>query len=129
MVFLRRGKKERKFLVRSALRSMVKYVFLVVLGIFCVSILRGNAAGLAEQLVGRVLLAVESHGEAWYVSPDGERYALPEAQSALQVFQSQALGITNTDLAQIPLEESLTQGNLALRSRLSGYVLLAVESH
>ena len=88
------------------------------------------AASLAEQLSGRILLAVEAHGEAWYVDPVTlERYFLGSGDDALLVFQSHALGITNADLAQIPREGEGDLGNIALRQRLAGRVLLAVESH
>jgi len=45
-----------------------------------------NEAGdqkLINRLKGRILLQVESHGEAWYVNPvDGRRYYLPNREAA-----------------------------------------------
>jgi hypothetical protein len=77
-----------------------------------------HAQTLSDRLSGRILLQVESHGEAWYVNPlNGYRYSLGRPDDAWNLMRSLGLGISNKDLGR------------ALPSRLSGRILLAVESH
>lgn len=59
---------------------------------------------LTERLTGKILLQVEEHGEAWYVAPvTGERFYLKDGATAHSALQAFGLGITNKDLAQIPV--------------------------
>jgi len=59
---------------------------------------------LSEKLKGRILLEVESHGEAWYVYPyEQKRYFLGRPRDALQIMKNLGLGITDQELAQIPI--------------------------
>lgn len=59
---------------------------------------------LADRLRGRIVLQVESHGEAWYINPqNGLRYYMPDGPAAYQIMRFLSLGITNNDLAQIPI--------------------------
>ena len=82
---------------------------------------------LIGRLKGKILLQVESHGEAWYVNPKDEKKYSVTFANALPLFENFALGITDTDLAKIPLAGSNEIGNLALRNRLKGWLLLQVE--
>jgi hypothetical protein len=60
---------------------------------------------LREQLSGRILLQVESRGEAWYVYPeDNKRYYLADGQVAYEIMRFLGLGISDNDLSQIPLD-------------------------
>lgn len=78
-----------------------------------------NAANLATRLKGRILLQVESNGEAWYVNPDNEkRYYLGRPADAFQVMRELGLGISNNDFDSF---------NGYAPSRLSGKILLKVE--
>lgn len=55
-------------------------------------------------LAGRILIQVESNGEAWYVSPDNsKRYYLGRPADAFNIMRQLGLGITNDNLNQIPL--------------------------
>ena len=55
-----------------------------------------KAADLANRLKGRILLQVESKGEAWYVNPDNlKRYYLGRPDDAFKVMRELGLGITN----------------------------------
>lgn len=55
---------------------------------------------------GMVLLQAEGRGEAWYVFPGtGERYYLGEPEEAFEIMKSLGLGISDADLARIPLAE------------------------
>ncbi|MBU1037270.1 serine hydrolase [Patescibacteria group bacterium] len=61
---------------------------------------------LTERLKGKILLQVESRGEAWYVNPvDGIRYYLKDGKAAYQLMREFALGISNTDLQKIQMND------------------------
>ncbi len=62
------------------------------------------SAKLVERVRGRILLQVESHGEAWYVNPkDDKRFYLKDGSTAYSLMREAGLGITNADLAKIPV--------------------------
>lgn len=87
------------------------------------------ATNLATRLSGRILLQVESRGEAWYVDPlTRRRFSLGRPEDALTVMRSLGLGIRSADLRQIPTVDETSVGDTALRSRLSGRILLQVEN-
>ena len=57
----------------------------------------------ARSVAGRMFLAVQEHGEAWYVASSGVRHymgATPEEM--LEFIQKVAIGITSADLNKIP---------------------------
>jgi|GEM_PF-3852690 len=59
---------------------------------------------LAKKLRGRVLLQVETAGQAWYLEPLSEKkYYLPDGIIAYQALRSFGLGVTNADLSKIPV--------------------------
>lgn len=61
---------------------------------------------LTERLKGRILLQVESHGEAWYVHPDtGIRYYLKDGKAAYDIMRELSLGVKNIDLSEIPVNK------------------------
>lgn len=63
----------------------------------------GVSKSLASRLSGRILLQVESRGEAWYVNPaDGKRYYMNNGDAAYDLMRSKSLGITDADLSTIP---------------------------
>ena len=55
---------------------------------------------LVSSLEGKILLQVESRGEAWYMH-EGKRYYLGSGQQAYQIMRFLSLGITNEDLRKI----------------------------
>jgi len=56
-----------------------------------------------SNLKGKILLQVESHGEAWYVHPKtGIRYYMKDGEAAYALMRYHSLGITNADLDKIP---------------------------
>ena len=60
---------------------------------------------LTERLRGKILLQIESRGEAWYVNPDdGKRYYMNNGEAAYQIMRFLSLGITNADLRKIPVD-------------------------
>lgn len=59
-------------------------------------------SSLVNRLNGKIVLQVESHGEAWYINPaDGKRYYMADGESAYQVMKYLSLGINNANLAKI----------------------------
>lgn len=75
---------------------------------------------LASRLAGRILLQVESHGEAWYVNPDNKsRYYLGRPVDAYNLMRDFGLGATDKDI-------NLFKSSSAPR-RLSGKILLQVQ--
>ncbi|MDA3802306.1 MAG: hypothetical protein PF488_00175 [Patescibacteria group bacterium] len=56
----------------------------------------------AQGQKGRIFLAVERNGEAWYIYPgDSKRYFLGRPDDAFQLMRSKGLGISNKSLNQI----------------------------
>lgn len=87
----------------------VKKILLLSL-IFC--IILPNIAKGATALSGRILLQVEDKGQAWYVSPNDEkRYSLGKPDDAMALMRRLGIGISNEDLARIPVDFS-TNNNL-----------------
>ena len=59
---------------------------------------------LRNRLLGYILLQVESHGEAWYLDIVSKvKYYLADGCSAYQGLRRFGLGITDADLAKIPV--------------------------
>lgn len=74
----------------------------------------------ATNLSGRILLQVESHGEAWYVNPQNEaRYYLGRPHDAFALIRELGLGVSNKDIRDFLISTA--------PSRLSGRILLQVE--
>ncbi len=81
-----------------------------------------QAAGLAETLVGRILLQVESHGEAWYVDPvTQQRFFLGRAEDAYALMRAKGLGVRHAELLRYRASR--------FPARLSGRIVLDVEAH
>lgn len=77
-------------------------IILCLLGLSCAR--AGLAASLSARLTGRILLQVQSKGEAWYVNPtDQKRYGLGRPSQAWAITRELSIGITNADLAKIPV--------------------------
>ncbi|KKQ61240.1 MAG: hypothetical protein US81_C0008G0002 [Parcubacteria group bacterium GW2011_GWE2_38_18] len=77
------------------------------------------AESLASKLRGRILIDVESHGEAWYVNPSNlQRYYLGRPADAFSIMRQLGLGISNKDFDSF--------AGTAPR-RLSGKILIKTE--
>lgn len=112
-------------------------VTLTLVGTLLGSIANAVDLSLVEHVKGRILLQVDSVGEAWYVHPDtGLRFYLKDGPTAYEMMRSFGLGISNTDLASIPAVSSYTDilsaggtctvGTVA--DRVKGKIILQVES-
>ena len=80
---------------------------------------------LSSRLRGKLLLQVEDRGRIWYVNPDDAQKSEVTFANALPLFQNFALGITNSDLNKIPLNDE--NYNSSIGNRLKGKLLLQVE--
>lgn len=59
---------------------------------------------LVNSVRGKILLQVEEKGEAWYLNPaDDLRYYLGRPADAFSVMRRAGLGVSNADLAKIPV--------------------------
>lgn len=64
------------------------------------------SSSLVNRMLGKILLQVESRGEAWYVRPeDGKRYYMKDGDAAYQIMRFLSTGIRNSDLDQIAAAE------------------------
>ncbi len=78
-----------------------------------------QAQSLGSKLSGRILLAVQANGEAWYINPvNQQRYFLGRPSDAFNLMQQLGLGISNKDFNSFDGEAPV---------RLSGRILLKVE--
>jgi uncharacterized membrane protein YgcG len=60
------------------------------------------STALANRLKGRIVLQVQSKGEAWYINPvDGKRYYMKDGDAAYQIMRFLSLGITNADIYKV----------------------------
>lgn len=107
---------------------MQKRIFYIIF-IFLLLIIPCQSMAALEWLNGRILLQVESRGEAWYVSPlTGRRHYLGRPEDAFRVMREQGLGISNRDLDKIPLGGAAESADLSFAHKHRGKIFLAVES-
>jgi len=84
------------------MNSKLKYILVFALVLIGNTFLTAptQASSLAVQLSGRILLQVQSHGEAWYVNPqDDKRYYLGRPDDAFNLMRSLSLGISEKEFA------------------------------
>lgn len=100
------------------MRKMLTIAFSAIVLLSGLNILPATAA---SPFAGKILLAVEGKGEAWYINPtDSKRYYLGRPADAFQVMRGLAIGISNNDFALLEknkLDQSKT-------NRLLGRILL-----
>ncbi|MFH1822498.1 MAG: serine protease [Patescibacteria group bacterium] len=86
-----------------------------------VSLSAKNIINIGKRLIGRIILQVESNGEAWYLCPDTNKaHFLGRPADAFQVMRELGLGIS---------EESYNSFNGYAPARLAGKILLRVEAN
>ena len=66
-------------------------------------VIQPSVGSLAERLKGYILLQVEELGEAWYVKQNGYRIYMKNGDIAYNMMRELGLGITDADLAKIPV--------------------------
>ncbi len=103
---------------------MYKKLLIILITGLLIPLFSVNAGdALSSKLKGRILLQVESHGEAWYVNPRTEqRHYMANGSEAYNIMRSLGVGITNTDLNNI-------KSNKELAKKQAGKIFLQVESH
>lgn len=87
---------------------MMLHTRLIISSITAASIIASSTssalAAAPANTLGRILLQVESRGEAWYVDPlKGERFYLRDGNEAYSALRTYGLGIKNQDLEKIPI--------------------------
>ncbi len=82
------------------------------------------SGSLTARMKGRILLQVQSHGEAWYVDPvSAARYYLKDGPTAYEALRKFGLGVTEADYATLQSPSS------AAAKRLAGRIVLRVQAH
>lgn len=90
---------------------MKKTFFLLIL--FSISLPLGAAKAhpLPSQVLGKILLQVESSGEAWYVEPKEEkRHFLGRPSDAFKIMRELGTGISDKDLRKVPVATGVVSG-------------------
>jgi LPXTG-site transpeptidase (sortase) family protein len=97
----------------------MKILILIILAFLTLPIPVESAVSMADKLKGKILLAVEDVGQAWYVDPvNKERAFLGRPADAFRIMRELGLGISEYDYHLF---------NGYAPSRLSGRILLRVE--
>lgn len=103
---------------------MKKVIFICLLALCFIPLTEVTASAatdLKQRLMGRIVLRVQSHGEAYYISPkDKQIYYVASAATAFSTLQSQGLGISEKDFAAFYATKA--------PKRLAGWILLRVQT-
>ncbi len=84
---------------------------------------------LIKKLKGRILLQIEDRGEAWYLDPiSNKRYYLKDGATAYAIMRKFGLGITTSELMQIP-RAGQTRIKTTTPKKLLGRIVLQVQQH
>lgn len=88
-----------------------------------------RSVSLENKLSGRIVLQVQSKGEAWWIDPvTKSRIFLGRPADAFKIMREHALGISNEDLERISRsDESSPSG--AIARRLAGRIVLQTEEN
>ncbi len=101
----------------------IKVILFIIIGFLIIPFAYTSAAAKTTSLNGRILLQVESHGEAWYVNPkDSKRYYLADGNDAFEIMRKLGVGISNANLEKI-------KNSAEYRKKFMGKIFLQVESH
>lgn len=102
-------------------KQFIVYLAMIVLGSFIFAD-QSRAEELSSKLKGRILLQVESKGEAWYVNPkDSRRYYMANGAEAYSIMRDLGVGVTNKDLEKIKADKIFAK-------KQQGKIFLQVES-
>jgi hypothetical protein len=83
------------------LKLLISIIFICF---FLLSAVKVEASSLPYELKGHFLIQVDKSGEAWYVDSDnGLRHYITNNSSALEILNKFGKGISNDNLARIPL--------------------------
>lgn len=108
---------------------MKKLILTMIAAIILLPFLSVQAAtDLGNRFKGRILLQVQSRGEAWYIESSGMRVFLGRPADAFKAMRFFGLGITNANLERIAMKGN-PDINTPFARRFAGRILLQVESH
>lgn len=111
------------FTKRNLILTMCLLLVTTVMGMAAYA----QTAPVSQRVAGKLLLQVEQKGQIWYVdNQDNSRYKITLA-NALSMFRKLSLGISDADLDKIPTVDETKTGDMALRKRLAGQILLQVQ--
>ncbi|TAN57230.1 hypothetical protein EPN15_04940 [Patescibacteria group bacterium] len=116
--------------IRSNCMIMVAMigVSLFALAAFLAPVSAAEALSIAQKNSGKILLQVESHGEAWYVNPkDLKKYSLGKPADAFAIIKKLGIGISNANLGKIPRNGTKDKGNQAVMNKLKGKIVIQVQ--
>ena len=103
------------------MKNILKLVIAIALLIIPLS--QVKAETIANRLKGKILLQVESRGEAYYVHPTSSKaYYMADGNEAYTIMRDLGIGITNKDLDNITTNKTFAK-------KYSGKIFLQVESH
>ena len=90
---------------KTELQNIKKYIAISTALIFLLTAMIALAdQNLAQKLSGRILLQVQSHGEAWYLNPANyKKYYLDRPADAFNLMRNLGIGITDANLKKIPI--------------------------
>ncbi len=98
------------------------FIFSLAIAVSLIPFQSSKAEDLSSKLKGRILLQVESKGEAWYVNPkDSKRYYMANGSEAYNIMRNLGVGVTNNNLEKIKTNKAFAKKN-------SGKIFLQVES-
>ena len=94
----------------------IRYIlplFLLIAAAVFLHFVSAGPVSISERLSGKILLQVESKGEAWYVNPkDFKRYYLGRPADAFELMRSVGIGITTENLNKIQVADFDFSGRL-----------------
>jgi hypothetical protein len=93
-------------------KTLILFVIFLIFGINITIISKSVfAESLSSKLKGKILLQVESKGEAWYVSPiNGQRYSMGRPNDAFNLMRKSGIGISNNNLKKIQIADENLNG-------------------
>jgi len=111
----------------------MKHKSSIIVSIFVLSLLllpnMASATQLGERLKGKILLQVESHGEAWYVNPaNTEKYYMGRPADAFALMRQLGVGINNANLKKIPVADTNLSGTDTDQDGLSDTIESALQT-
>ncbi len=109
------------------MRFLSRLIALIVISAFIVP---ANVHAIQmEKLLGKILLQVESKGEAWYLDPQTKkRVSLGRPSDAFEVMRTLGKGITDKDLSRIAVSDESKAGDTKFARTFGGSIFLQVQS-
>jgi len=89
-----------------------------------------NNADFLKKARGYLLLDPQESDGVWYIHPLSVRpYNISRPFAAFKMISQQGIGVSNTTLKKIPTARSSSRGNIKLRKKLAGRILLQVQNN